>query len=77
MKYYVSVYVQCPFYHSEEAQKIHCEGIEGKGTSLHNVFGDRNELRRYKERYCCGNYEKCKLAKMLTSKYDEDEEAHF
>lgn len=69
MKHYISSYVRCPFYHSEEAQKIHCEGVGKDGSSLHNVFSDKKELKEYREKYCCKDYNSCSIARMLSQKY--------
>lgn len=63
----VSYEAQCPFYRAEERNMIYCEGVEDN-SSIHNAFAGSAE--KYKTRYCCGDWEKCRIAKMLWSKYD-------
>ena len=69
MKQYESKYVQCPFYHSESKRKIHCEGVEC-GSSTHLVFESPDGNKKYKKKYCCGDFKKCLIAKMLYRKYE-------
>ena len=61
----VSYEAQCPFYRAEERNMIYCEGVEDN-SSIHNAFAGSAE--KYKTRYCCGDWEKCRIAKMLWSK---------
>ncbi len=63
----VSYEAQCPFYRAEERNMIYCEGVEDN-SSIHTAFAGSAE--KYKTRYCCGDWEKCRIAKMLWSKYD-------
>ena len=68
---YGSSYVKCPFYHCEESQKIHCEGVQ-KHTSVHIAFSSKAEKRRYKKEYCDTDkrYSRCLIAKtLLDNKY--------
>lgn len=44
MKHYESKSALCPFYHSEEARAIHCEGTEDNNV-LHLIFGRRRANR--------------------------------
>lgn len=74
MKRYVSKEVDCPFYHSEDSQKIYCEGIKD-GTSLHLAFGDSNERKAYRNQYCCNEFGECRIADMLYTKYEEEADA--
>ena len=46
---------------------IYCEGVE-QGSSLHNAFA--GSAAPYKERYCCAQWEECRIARMLWSKYE-------
>lgn len=68
-KRYISAHALCPFYHSEDRQKIYCEGVV-PGSSLHLAFGDAKEFRSYMEYYCRCNYNSCPIAKMLLAKYE-------
>lgn len=71
MKHYESKSAMCPFYHSEEKQKIHCEGILPY-TTIHMAFMSQADLRKHKQKYChCMDYDKCPIADMLNRKYDK------
>lgn len=69
-KRYIAKNVECPFYHSEDAQKIYCEGIQ-KGSSLHLAFGSKTDKKAYKAKHCLLCHRDCALAKMLYEKYGE------
>lgn len=71
MKRYQSAYVTCPFYHSEDSQKIYCEGVTEENY-IHLAFGDSKHKLKYEKEHCCKFYMKCKIAQMLNSKYSED-----
>ena len=71
MKQYESTCVQCPFYRSESKRGIHCEGVS-VGSAIHLVFEAPDGNKKYQEKYCCGNFKKCLIAKMLYRKYEED-----
>ena len=65
--------VLCPFYSEEDAQMILCEGVEDN-TSLHLAFGSPACLKAYKHRFCCGTkFKKCRIARMLYQKYEEED----
>ena len=70
MKHNISKYVVCPFYHSEEPQKLFCEGVQDR-TSLHLAFQSHNDMREYTKTFCCDidNYENCRIADMLILKH--------
>ena len=69
-KRYVSAYAECPFYHSEDEQKIYCEGVDEK-SSIHLAFNSKSERKRYRQEKCGKNYKECHIAKMLYAKYGE------
>jgi len=66
---YASVNVKCPFYLSEEEKKIHCEGLE-KGSRIALEFRGKQYKENVKEKYCNGDFEKCKLYKPINDKYE-------
>ena len=70
-KRYVSVNAICPFYRSEEKQKVYCEGVK-KGSSIHLAFGDAKYLKIYMDEHCRSDYETCIIAKALLRKYEEE-----
>lgn len=65
---YGSVNVKCPFYLSEESNKIFCEGLE-KGSRTALEFRGKQFKENVKDRYCSGDFEKCKLYYVIDSKY--------
>ena len=70
-KRYISKEAECPFYHSEDFQKIYCEGVT-EGSSIHLAFGSVTELKNYRTSKCCKDYKKCHIAMMLYRKYGVD-----
>ncbi|MCI8611045.1 MAG: hypothetical protein HFE66_03890 [Clostridiales bacterium] len=72
MKRYESKSAICPFYKSEDPMKIYCEGVED-GTSIHLAFFSSSITKKqYCRRYCQDKYCDCRIAKMLTQKYDNE-----
>ena len=68
----VSIYIKCPYYKREERKgqtKIVCEGIL-EGTSLHQTFGNLADLKKHKNAFCMGRYNRCPVAEALNRKYD-------
>lgn len=68
-RFNVSNEVECPFYSSEDAYKIRCEGLEDSSTT-HVVFPLPDLKKEYKRRYCCTKYKDCLLYKALYNKYE-------
>ena len=68
MKRHISNEARCPFYHSEDAYRICCEGVE-EGSSIHVVFPTPQKKQAYSIRNCCGNYHRCLVSHMLFAKY--------
>lgn len=60
---------KCPFYDSEEAQKVVCEGVK-ENTGIHICFETPASLREYKIEFCYNNYQGCIIYKALYSKYE-------
>lgn len=58
--------VSCPYYHSEDAQKIYCDGVQ-EGSWVHLAFGSKADKKAYKRDYCRGCFGRCWLAKMQMS----------
>ena len=71
MKHYESKSALCPFYHSEEARAIHCEGTEDNNV-LHLIFWSPESKQKYEERFCCAAIAKCRLCGMLYQKYGDE-----
>lgn len=68
-KRYISPYAQCPFYKSEERQKIMCEGVDDNST-IHLAFCDPSKKTSYRKRTCCDKYDRCVIAQALGRKYE-------
>lgn len=69
MAEYESKFVRCPFYLEKQSDKnrIKCEGVM-VGTSTQLTF--REDKKWYLRGFCCSNYEKCRIFKMLNAKYE-------
>lgn len=67
----VSVYIRCPYYRREERKqqaKLVCEGVVER-TSLHQMFGSVEGLKRHRQCFCMGEYDRCPVAQALNRKY--------
>ena len=73
MKRHISVEVICPFYRSEDGQRICCEGVEDN-SSIHVVFPTPQRKQNYSFKQCCRDYDECMVAEMLYDKYGGDED---
>ena len=71
MKRHISNEVLCPFYHSEDSNRICCEGLEEDST-IHVVFSSSKRKTAYSRRYCCSEYKACKMSGILYAKYGGD-----
>ncbi len=66
-----SVLAICPFYKSEDAHRILCEGL-CRDNSIHMAFGTPAGRRSWAGRYCRSwDYEHCPLAGMQEARYEE------
>lgn len=72
MKRQVSYKAVCPFYHSQDPQRICCEGITDY-CSTHQAFGDAKKRKEHSLKYCNDNYMECPHAQTLLKKWDEKE----
>ena len=61
----------CPFYQFYERHKIVCEGVQ-EDSNLHMTFSNPDDRKDYHDAMCCGDYKKCRVAKMLYQKWGED-----
>ena len=68
-KRYVSKEALCPFYHSEDNQKLYCEGVD-ETTSIHLAFESATDRKEYRKIMCSRDYKKCHIARMLYEKYE-------
>ena len=65
--------VLCPFYKEEDSQIIFWEGVESD-TTTHVAFSSKAQIKNYKHRFCeCDRYKRCRIARMLLQKYEEEE----
>lgn len=70
--------VKCPFYRTDEACKIICEGLFGN-VSVHHIFINKREKTDYINNYCCRQYKNCRyfLSLMLSKYRDEDDNVNY
>ncbi len=59
--------VLCPFYISENASAIMCEGLN-KNSKSKRSFRKKSDKRRVKQKFCESNYQSCAIYKLLMSK---------
>ena len=62
--------VGCPFYSSDKADRIVCEGIF-YGSMLHNIFENKSDKDNTFRLRCCGDYEGCHVYRENMDKYTE------
>ena len=64
--------VQCPFYKYDDGRRrITCEGIIDK-SSIALIYLTRKDYDMQFLAYCCENYKKCEVYRMLMQKYEEE-----
>ena len=71
---YEQVYVQCPFYQSDDGRlQIRCEGF-GMARSLLLIYARTKHFKNRMKYKCCDNYQSCEIYRQLmATKYaDED-----
>lgn len=71
MKGYVAKEAVCPFYHREDEVGIYCEGVNDD-SSIKLIHCSSESKKRYRRQYCCKEYKRCPIARMLYKKYGED-----
>ena len=64
---------QCPFYKFDDFKKrrISCEGIVDNST-LALYFCRKKDYDTQLNVFCCEQYKKCEVFRMLMEKYEED-----
>lgn len=60
----VQLLPECPYYQSETKWSILCE-------DTYHTFDDRKQRQRWVERYCAGEWKKCKYARRLEEAYEK------
>lgn len=70
-----SKYVVCPFYRTNDNNRVCCDGVS-EGNTINVVFGDSTRRKRYMECYCNSieNYKNCKICEMLRDKWGDDDD---
>ena len=70
---YKQIEVQCPFYKYDDGKRrITCEGIIDD-SSLALIYHNKHDYALQMDVFCCCNYQKCEIYRMLMDKYDEEE----
>ena len=68
---YKQVFVQCPFYKWDDGKKrITCEGIVDN-SSIALIYHCKTDYECQLINFCCENYEKCEIYRLLAEKYEE------
>ncbi len=66
----IDVRAVCPFYRREGHFTITCEGVMGR--DMVHVFERIRDKTRQEERFCCGDWERCPVARVLMRKYEAE-----
>ena len=70
---YKQVYVQCPFYKEDDGKfSIICEGV-GDARFLKQRYRNKADYEKQMSVFCCENYQKCEVYRLLMEKYEEEE----
>lgn len=69
MKSHVRREAMCPYYRREEQRRLFCEGPE-EGVELQLIFARPRAFVNHLRRYCCRDWDHCRVAEMLERKYD-------
>lgn len=70
---YAAKFVQCPYYHNNDANKIVCEGL-GEGNTIQLVYESQVKRKQYMKEVCNDIFacRDCLIHMMLDQKYEED-----
>lgn len=66
---YDDKFIKCPFFVSETANAIKCEGVISYRQIY--IFSSAYEMRKYKQRYCTTKYCECKNYREVSLKYEK------
>lgn len=70
---YKQVDVECPFYKYDDGKRrIVCEGVEDIEDSVALIYREKLRYEKQMNIFCCGEYAKCEVYRMLMEKYRED-----
>lgn len=70
---YEDKYVICPYYHTNEMQKMKCDGVMGT-IATHLIFESDAQKKKYMVKYCCREWKCCYYARMLEMMWEENPE---
>ena len=70
---YKQVDVECPFYKYDDGKgRIVCEGIDDATDSVALIYREKLRYNKQMDVFCCGDYAKCEVYRMLMEKYKDD-----
>ena len=67
---YIEKLIQCPFFIGEDGFRVKCEGSE-EDSKLFLIFQNKKLKSRHEDKYCCKQWESCRIAKMLNQKWED------
>lgn len=67
---YVSAFALCPFYRLQSNTWVQCEGIED-GSTVKLAFKATQHAQEYIRQFCNGDWDACRIARMLNQKYED------
>lgn len=62
--------VKCPYFSSETAKAIHCEGYEKGQQRNSTLFDGKDEKEAHINKYCANYPNNCPLSKIIDKKYE-------
>lgn len=73
MKHYESKAVVCPFYHQEQATKIHCDGV-CQGNTVQISFITQEVKNKFRKDFCLNikAYTKCPIYQAIAKQWEDD-----
>jgi hypothetical protein len=75
MKHYESKAVVCPFYHQEQATKIHCDGVS-KDNTVQISFTNQEAKNKYRKDFCLNikTYTKCPIYQAIAKQWEDEDD---
>lgn len=74
---YISAYIKCPYYKSTNKYCINCCDEFDKKTAyiLSKVFRNMDSKKSHLKRFCCEEYKKCEIYKIIEKRIEQEKEA--
>ena len=67
-----SLYVMCPYYKTDDALRIKCEGFQNPIVSTHVILKLCPDCEDHIRKYCYTKYKDCPLYQIIDRKYEDE-----